>query len=436
MPSLSNRFLNLWTLLNRWKWLLLGILSCVALLQTAAGSVPSQSGVGVDLEQQIRQLRTGEVVIQVVDQAGMLIRDAEIQLSQTAHQFPFGVALSSKMFSPDVNPTEQIRYLDIAQQFFNASVHENALKWYATEPERGQVSYATADQILDWSEQHHLPLRGHNLFWAVERWNPEWLKSLSIEELYQAVKQRTEQVCHRYRGRIREYDVLNEMLNGDFFQQRLGDGIVKEMFLWCRSADPDATLYTNEFGILTGEQLQPYIDLVQSLRADGVPVGGIGIQAHIRSPITSTQIQHSLDQLATLGLPLKITEFSVIAPTPAQEAQTLREVYRTAFAHPAVTGIYMWGFWEGAVWEQESAIFQRDFTPLPAAEAYQNLIYGDWWTEAKAVSDGNGSWSTRAFFGDYHLSVKAGSLAGEQSFSFTSDSVPQVITVVMAPMPD
>ena len=35
----------------------------------------------------------------------------------------------------------------------------------------------------------------------------------------------------------------------------------------------------------------------------------------------------------------------------------------------------MWGFWEGANWIPASSLYKRDWTPTPAAEAYQKLIY-------------------------------------------------------------
>jgi GH35 family endo-1,4-beta-xylanase len=397
-------------------WLLLGSALCLLLnlcqgsslaLRPARAQV-AQTAQTAPLDPQIRRLRMRDLTIRVVDAAGNPLKGSSIQFQQQAHAFEFGVALSSRMFSPDVDRTEQSRYLEIAGQLFNASVHENALKWYITEPVRGQISYAEADRILDWSEQQGFQIRGHNLFWAVDRWNPDWLAALSEPELRQAVQQHATEICQRYRGRIAEYDVLNEMLNGDFFQRRLGEDIVAQMFGWCHQADPQAQLYTNEFGILSGEQLPQYRALVQKLLAAGVPVGGIGIQAHIRSPITPAQIKQSLDQLAELGLPLKITEFSVIAPTPEQKAQVLRDLYSTAFAHPAVTGIYMWGFWAGAIWERDSAIYSQDFTPEPAAQAYRNLVYGDWWTQASGQSDAAGEWSLPAFLGSYQVTVSDG----------------------------
>lgn len=378
----------------------------------------------------VRDHRTGDLMIQVVDLQGRAIANAAVNLEQTAHAFEFGTALSTEMFSPTANPAEQKQYLNLTQQLFNAGVHENALKWYATEPARGQVSYAEADRILDWSKTKGLKMRGHTLFWAVEKWNQPWVKALNKQDLRSAVQRRATEVCRRYRGKISEYDVLNEMLHGDFFQQRLGDGIAKQMFAWCHTADPTARLYVNDYDILNGKLLDRYIQQIRSLLQQGVPVGGIGVQAHIREPTSAAQIQRTLDALAQFRLPIKITELGVVAATESEQAQILKDVYSVAFAHPAVTGILMWGFWEGANWEPRSAVFKRNFEPTLAAKTYRELVFQQWWTKAKGNTDKTGTFSTRAFFGNYQMTLTVGGQSVQRSLSFSPQTkMPQVITV-------
>jgi len=229
------------------------------------------------LSEQIARIRTGTVEIHVVNLQQQPVSGVEVQLEQVSHEFEFGTALSTQMFAQDINLTEKTQYFNLAKRLFNTTVPENALKWSATELQRGQVSYADADKILDWSEVHGMPLRGHTLFWEVEEWNQTWLKSLSNQELQLAVERRAVEICDRYRGRIREYDVLNEMLHGDFFRKRLGADIVKIMFRRCHAADPKAILYVNDYDILNGKRLDDYVQQIRSLMAQGVPIGGIGV---------------------------------------------------------------------------------------------------------------------------------------------------------------
>lgn len=384
------------------------------------------------LDDPIQQVRTGAVVVQVVDGAGNPLPDVAVHLVQTRHAFPFGVSLRTQFFQEEseggIGERDRQQALEIAARFFNATVPEDALKWYATEPIAGEVSYAESDRILNWSEQHHLPMRGHHLFWAVEEWNQDWLKELSPDALREAVRHRATEICDRYRGRIAEYDVLNEMLNGDFFQSRLGAAIVPEMFQWCHAADPAAILYTNEYNILNGEQLEQYVELVRSLLDQGIPLGGIGIQAHIRQPFSPEQMQQALDRLAVFHLPIKLTEVSVVADTDAEQAQVLTDLYRIAFAHPAVAGITLWGFWEGSNWEPRSALFQQDFQPRAAAIAYEDLVFHQWWTDASGQTNSQGEFTTRAFLGDYTLTLEKNGQTRTQPITIDSgDSTPQRI---------
>ena len=66
----------------------------------------------------------------------------------------------------------------------------------------------------------------------------------------------------------------------------------------------------------------------------------------------------------------------------------------------------MWGFWEGANWIPVSSLYRRDWTPLPAAEAYRDLVFREWWTRWQGAADAKGRCEVPAFFGQYR--IKAG----------------------------
>ncbi|PZV16174.1 MAG: 1,4-beta-xylanase, partial [Pseudanabaena sp.] len=351
------------------------------------------------------------------------IPNAEIKIEQVSHAFQFGTSLRTEMFNNDVPTFEQTKYLQIAKELANSGVHEDALKWYSTERNRGQINYADADRILAWSERNYsLPMRGHNLFWEVEKWNQEWLQKLEKDDLRQAVLQRATEVCTRYRGRITEYDVLNETLHGNFFRGRLGDRIIDEMFAQCAKADPQARLYLNEYDILSGKLVDTYVQKIRVLLDRGVPIGGIGIQAHIRENISVAQMQASIDTLAQFGLPIKITEVSVIADNESRKAQVLSDLYRVAFSHPAVKGITLWGLWEGSAWEPKTALYDRQFNPLPAAIAYRNLVLKQWRTNTIGQTNLFGIYSTRAFFGTYRVTVKSGDQYIQKKINFNDQN--------------
>ena len=87
------------------------------------------------------------------------------------------------------------------------------------------------------------------------------------------------------------------------------------------------------------------------------------------------------------------------------KARELTDYYRICFAHPAVEGILMWGFWEGANWIKVSSLYHRDWSPTPALEAYQDLIFNEWSTHTSVTLDENGEAHVPAFYGDYKITA-------------------------------
>jgi len=47
------------------------------------------------------------------------------------------------------------------------------------------------------------------------------------------------------------------------------------------------------------------------------------------------------------------TEYDSVTPDEYRRADNLENLYRTAFSHPSVEGIVMWGFWEECTGEEE-----------------------------------------------------------------------------------
>ena len=96
------------------------------------------------------------------------------------------------------------------------------------------------DAMLQWTDENNIPLRGHNLFWGIQKFVQPWVKELSDEELEQTLKNRAETVTSRYKGRFSEYDLNNEMIHGNYYEERLGPGITKKMAQWAHSGDPSS----------------------------------------------------------------------------------------------------------------------------------------------------------------------------------------------------
>ncbi len=321
-----------------------------------------------------------------------------------------------------MRPEDRDKYLSTFLTNFNAAVTENALKWHVMEPRKGNVNYRTVDAILAWTKEHEIPLRGHNIFWGTPDRVQNWLKELPDDQFREALKTRALDIAQRYRGRFAEYDLNNEMIHGNYYEQRLGTNITLQMAQWVRQEDPKAVLFVNDYDILTGARLEDYVWQIRTLLDQGVPIGGIGVQGHLHADsFDPGALKHALERLSEFHLHIRVTEFNMpgqrsrfykdrsLKLSEAEEeakARALTDYYRICFSYPQVEGILMWGFWEGANWIPASSLYRRDWTPLPAAEAYRDLVFNKWWTKWHGRMDAQGRCEVRAFYGR-HL-VKAG----------------------------
>lgn len=390
-------------------------LRSTAFVALAAIVLPVFSGAAEPaLDTAIRQHRMGTITVTAAP-------GTTVEVEQLKHEFWFGAALPNQAFDGSMPAADAARLKEVFLANFNSAVTENALKWLSMEHTRGTVNYATVDAMLAWTDAHTIPLRGHNIYWGFHHWVQPWLKELDDATLRATLRARGEDIGRRYRGRFAEYDFNNEMIHGNFYADRLGAGITREMADWVTAQDPGTDLYVNDYDILTGKRLDDYIRHIRELLAAGVPIKGIGVQGHLHGDtFDPVAVRDALDQLAQFKLPIRVTEFNFpgqrskfyrnpnLAITPAEEkakARAIVDYYRLCFAHPAVTGVLMWGFWEGANWIPQSSLYRRDWTPTPAAQAYRDLVYGEWWTKWSGKVGADGRVEIPAFFGTHRVTV-------------------------------
>ncbi|MGB2808293.1 MAG: endo-1,4-beta-xylanase [Sedimentisphaerales bacterium] len=393
------------------NWFVSTIRICMILCVAISLSANAASD---DIDQMIGKHRMGELTIKAKPRAS-------VQVEQIRHEFWFGAAISSSAFSGRLNSEDERRYKEVFLSNFNAAVTENALKWHAMEPRKGRVDYTVVDAILKWTDENDIPLRGHNLFWGIPGRVQSWQKQMDDEELREALRMRATTIARRYKGRFAEYDLNNEMIHGNYYADRLGPGITKQMAAWVRQADPNARLYLNDYDILTGKQLDNYIKHIRGLLDEEASIDGVGVQGHLHGDsFDPNALRNALDKLAAEGLPVCITEFNFpgqrsrvyqrrdLKLTPDQEkakAKAVTEYYRICFANPAVKGILMWGFWERANWIPQSSLYLRDWTPTPAAKAYRDLVFNQWWTKWQGKTNEDGYCRLQVFYGKHRVTV-------------------------------
>ena len=104
------------------------------------------------------------------------------------------------------------------------------------------------------------------------------------------------------------------------------------------------------------------------------------------------------------------------------------------FSHPQVTSFVQWGFWAGSHWlaKEGGAMYRQDWTPCPAALAYERLVFHDWWTDTTGRTDKAGAYPVRAL-GDYRVTVTRGERTKTVPASVTKNEDGRTIIKVVTP---
>lgn len=212
---------------------------------------------------------------------------------------------------------------------FNMVVAGNEMKFDALEPAQGEFSFANADRLVEYAEQHGMAVRGHTLCWHSQL--PGWLNAGSDgstngnnytkQQLLDILKNHITTVVSHYKGRVKEWDVVNEMLSngggsmrGSIWYKVIGEAYIDSAFVWAHRADPDAILYINDYsaeemGTTKGDALY---NLAKRLVSRKVPIHGVGLQTHVTAgKLDFTKVENNVKRYAELGLNCIFTEVDV-----------------------------------------------------------------------------------------------------------------------------
>ncbi|KAJ9545370.1 hypothetical protein OSB04_025077 [Centaurea solstitialis] len=370
-----------------------------------------------------------------------------VSVKQTRNSFPIGSCVSRT----NIDNEDFVAFM---VKNFNWAVFGNELKWYWTESQRGNLNYKDADELLKLCDDNNISARGHCIFWDVDNTHlliwfllhvsdllanqfvppdplanqvlacfdqiidpfldntvQDWVKNLNKTDLNTAVQNRLTSLLNRYKGRFKHYDVNNEMLHGSFYPNRLGPDTRANMFKTANQLDPSATLFVNDYHIEDGcdtrSTPEKYIAQILDLQQQGAPVGGIGIQGHIDSPVGPV-VCSALDKLGALGLPIWFTELDVSSINEHIRADDLEVMFREIFAHPAVEGIMIWGFWELFMSRDNSHLVDAEGEINEAGSRFLQLKK-EWLSHAHGYVDDQCEFKFRGFPGTYDIVIFADS---------------------------
>lgn len=360
----------------------------------------------------IEKLRKGGIKVAVKDSSGRPVAGAAVTVRQLRHAFSFGGAINSTYLYESGHWRDTAGYRELFRNLFNSATIENDLKWGFWKGERR----ARADKTAAWLKANNISLRGHALVWPGWEHMPEGMEKLKgePEKLRAAIRAHVTEEASYYRGRVRDWDVLNEPLDHMEVISLLGQAEAAEWFRLARLADPSAKLFLNENGILTdmGTNARRHAackKLIRSLLGNGAPLDGIGLQCHFGRDLTPPgRLISILDGFRKLGKPLYASELDIEHPDEALQADYLRDFMTAMFSHPAVQGITLWTLWEGVHSEPLPALYAKGWRKKPAAAVLEDLLLKRWRTELSGVTGVRGEFECRGFYGDYEIEAAAG----------------------------
>jgi endo-1,4-beta-xylanase len=320
--------------------------------------------------------------------------------------FPIGAAVNSRTLRT---------HAELLAQHFNSITAENEMKFESLEKTEGVFDYAQADEMVAFARQHGMRMRGHTLVW--HRQTPDWVFSngsggdASREVLLARLEKHIANVVGHFKGSVYAWDVVNEAIlddgkyrtaNETEADQRskwhgiLGTSYIAAAFRAAHAADPDAKLFYNEYRNYLPVKRQAVYQLLKGLLAEGVPVHGVGLQAHLSIEPSTLPENHgyyqnvveqekTIELYASLGLEVQITELdlSVYVPgvkyephqfyTPATFTPELEAKQAERYAEffelfrkqqKRITSVTFWGIADDETWLSHFSSGRQDFPLL------------------------------------------------------------------------
>ncbi len=251
-------------------------------------------------------------------------------------------------------------------QNFNMVTPENAMKFQFIHPGPNTYAFSDADAIVRFAMANHMKVHAHTLVWGES--NPRWLTegNYTNEQLRNIIHEHIKTVAGHFKGKVTEWDVLNEPLEDDgslrqtIWAKALGADYPAIVFKWAHEADPKAKLFINEYGadgVTDGDgdinaRAEGLAKLVTKIRAGGGHIDGVGLQMHDKTDDYSKRasIEANMRRFNAMGIEARISEMDVSMDNSSsanvqKQAEIYREGIQACMNNPKNCHTFsMWGF--------------------------------------------------------------------------------------------
>lgn len=272
--------------------------------------------------------------------------------------------------------------------YWNQVTPENAGKWGSVEYSKDKMNWTELDATYKLAKDNGFPFKLHVMIWGSQQ--PSWIENMTPGEQLLQIQEWFAAVSERYPD-IDIIEVVNEPLHqapdgvgkGNYINALGGSGTsgwdwVIESFRMAREYFPDSHLMINDYGIINdGNAVTKYMNIVNLLKAEEL-VDGVGFQCHAFNNTAATAtLKNNLNRLATLELPLYVTELDIDGPTDEKQLSEYQRIFPIFWEHKAVAGVTLWGYRPG-LWrnDQKAYIINSDGTERPAMTWLREYVAG------------------------------------------------------------
>ncbi|MGA9659191.1 MAG: endo-1,4-beta-xylanase [Asticcacaulis sp.] len=276
-----------------------------------------------------------------------VLADTVLPLGLDAIAQTRGLRFGTAIAAGKLNQRDLVALID---QECGVIVAENAFKWKQIEPQKGSFDFKGADAIASFADNHKKLLRGHNLVWPGNEFQPDWMKGKAAQSgkdtaawAVKMIRQHVALMISRFPD-IMSWDVVNEAvkpytgkLNASILTQPLGDRLLDVAFKMARQTAPKAQLVYNDYmswGIGVGHR-DGVLRLLEGAIKRGVPIDALGIQSHLWAtldrPIDELAWRKFLEEIEAMGLDILITELDCSDRNVISKNVAVRDAETAAF---------------------------------------------------------------------------------------------------------
>jgi endo-1,4-beta-xylanase len=289
--------------------------------------------------------------------------------------------------------------LPVIERHFNSLTAENVMKPATLAPSAGSFDFSGADAIVNFAASTGRQVRGHTLLWHNQ--TPSYFFEGTPTTVRTRLEQYVSTVVTRYRGRIRSWDVVNEVVtdddaasspyrNSNWLNAAGSADFIEWAFRAARAADPDAKLFINDYSTEFSGKRGRLLQIVRNLLDKGVPIDGVGHQCHLNINTSASQVFDALRAVDNLGAGLEnhVTELDIsvyndpgqcfasavnCAPgftgaPPASVVRTQAQLYRDLFQgfrnFRSLTSVTLWGVNDAQSWLNTFPVARTNFPLL------------------------------------------------------------------------